>query len=138
MSPLQVHDDRHFPRLYVRAEAAHAGYAAAWIADMDALLRDGGRFAVIHPVEQAPEDREDFKARGTRLKHNKARLAELCAGMLRIGPDAARREQLQPLMEGAQRACGVPQRFASDPAQAEALARGMLAAPHRNGGIDAG
>ncbi|UHC17022.1 hypothetical protein LRS73_03660 [Methylobacterium currus] len=89
-----IHDMSCFPLVRARPEAVRPGYAAAWIAEMDALLAQGQDFVLLF-TERRPEERhEDRKRRGLWLKHNKDALARSCLSLIVVEPDAVARVAL--------------------------------------------
>ncbi|WP_246172988.1 GntR family transcriptional regulator [Nitrospirillum amazonense] len=125
--PLTIHDLTDFPLVRLRPAAAVPGYAAAWCGEMHGLLATEKQFVLIYPPAAQQEDHEDRKLRGLWLKQNKEALAALCLGLIIVEPDSNRRIALEAQMAGTARAFGTPQATVESVAEAEALARRLLA-----------
>jgi hypothetical protein len=114
----EVHDISAFPLIRFRSEQAGTGYALQWQHEMEALLAHGAPFAILYAGARGEEAQEDRKRRAIWLKQNRTALARLCRGLASVEPDAARRQALQQMVEGAMRAFGVKQTVAATEAQA--------------------
>lgn len=125
--PLTIHDLTDFPVVRLQPDAAVRGYASTWCTEMDELLARGDRFVLIYPLATRQEDHEDRKLRGTWLKHNKEALAAACLALVIVEPDSDKRTALEAHMAGTMRAFGTPQAAVASIAEAEALARRLLA-----------
>ncbi|WP_263141602.1 hypothetical protein [Pseudomonas sp. RIT-PI-AD] len=122
-----VHDIQAFPLVRFRHEAAIPGYAPAWEADMQALMRHGEAFVVVFDGARRDEAHDDRKARGLWLKRNKAALGQVCRGLLVIEADAGHRETRRAAMQGAIKAFGIRQEMAGSWPEAQDIARRWLA-----------
>jgi hypothetical protein len=122
-----IHDLTDFPRVRLRPDATLRGYAPAWCAEMLELLSRRKHFVLIYPPATQQEDHEDRKLRGLWLKQNKEPLAAVCLGLIIIEPDPNRRAALEVQMAGTVRAFGTPQAAVASMAEADELARRLLA-----------
>lgn len=128
MTSTTIHDLSGFPLVHLRPEAAQPGYGAAWCNEMTALLDRGTPFVLIYPAGgRAEEGHEDRKQRGLWMKQNRATLAERCAGLIVVEPDAVRRAALEAQFPGTTRAFGVAQMAVPSMTEAEAAGRRILA-----------
>lgn len=119
-----LHDTSGFPLVRFHNERASAGYARQWQHEMEALLAHGAPFAILTVAPHGEEAQDDRKLRAIWLKQNRQALAHLCLGLASVEPDAARREALRQMAEGATRAFGVQQFVMASQAEAiEALSR---------------
>ncbi len=89
-----IHDVSSFPLVRARPEAVRPGYAAAWIAEMDALLAQGQDFVLLFTDGRPEETHEDRKCRGLWLKRHKDALARTCRSLIVVEPDAGARVAL--------------------------------------------
>ncbi len=126
-----VHDVSDFPIVRFRREAIAPGYAAIWVAEMEALC-NGPVFALIFPAADLSEPHEDFKARGFWLKNNHERLSRRCCLLVMIEADAEKREMLEKSLVKRSKAFGIEQACVASTLEANALAYEALnhQAPH--------
>jgi len=119
----KLHDVSDFPIVRLCGRDLPPGYGPDWIAEMEALLARGQRFALVFPNSAENEPHDDQKMRVVWLKQNKSRLAELCAGIFGVEPNQAARllKRAQGLVVAP--AFGLTFRVAATQEQAEALAR---------------
>ncbi|AIT05374.1 hypothetical protein MC45_01965 [Sphingomonas taxi] len=129
-----LYDVRDYPIVRFVGEATE-GYATRWCAEMDRLLADGGRFVLIYPPRRQEEAHADRVARGQWLKHNKTALAERCLAVIAIEPDAARRAEMEAMYPNLVKAFGTPQAVRATAAEAERLARHLLAGGGLSDGV---
>lgn len=119
----KIHDISRFPLCVFDQEAARAGYAPQWEAEMLALLRHGQPFSVAYVELRADESTEDRRHRAVWLKQNKERLARYCKALISVEPDAGRREQAAQHGEVAVKAFGIPHEAVATLDEAVALTR---------------
>lgn len=124
-----VHDVTRFPAVVVRPSAIEPGYAAQWVAEMEALLRHGATFSVLYLETPAEEPHEDFKRRGIWLKAHCDALARVCAALVVIEPDPRRREAAAQRGKGATKAFGIAHYAVASLGEALAIAFGHAARP---------
>lgn len=127
MTAFALHDMSAFPVVRLSGRALPAGYAAQWTAEMDALVARGQPFALLLLDSAENETHEDQKQRVLWLKANKGPFAAVCRGVIGVEPDRAQR--LLKRAQGAMVALafGLTFRVVASPAEAEALARRLLA-----------
>ncbi|NYD92319.1 GntR family transcriptional regulator [Sphingomonas melonis] len=133
-SPFTLHDISDYPLVRFVGEAAE-GYAQRWCAEMAQLLARDTRFVLIYPPRRHEEAHADRVARGQWLKHNKEALAARCLAVIVIEPDAARRAEMEAIYPNLVKAFGTPQATRATPAEAEALARHLLAGGGLSDGV---
>ncbi|CAO3438795.1 hypothetical protein [Azospirillum endophyticum] len=91
------------------------------------MIAQGDQFVLICPPATRQEDHEDRKLRGLWLKQNKETLAASCLALVIVEPDSGKRIAIEAQMAGTMRAFGTPQAAVASIAEAEALARRLLA-----------
>ncbi|WP_238891406.1 hypothetical protein [Achromobacter insuavis] len=119
----RIHDIRRYPLCLFDPAQVHPGYAAQWETEMEALLAAGQPFTVAYVELDPAEPHEDRKQRGLWLKHNKARLGQLCKAQISVEPDAGRRAEADRQGQLAARAFGIPHEAVATLEEAVALTR---------------
>lgn len=122
-----LHDIGEFPLVRFIGSTMSAGYATQWCAEMDRLVGEGVPFVLIYPPGEREEVHEDRVTRGGWLKRNKGTLSSQCVALIVIEPDAERRAELEAMFPNLVKAFGTPQATRASPAEAESLARHLLA-----------
>ncbi|MGF6525455.1 hypothetical protein [Variovorax sp. PvP013] len=112
-----LHDVSRFPLVLAHGDVS-PGYAARWEREMEALVAHGEAFVLIQPRARAEEAHEDRKRRGIWLKHNKQALGACCKAVIGVEADDARRTALAARSALAEKAFGIPMRFAATLRQA--------------------
>lgn len=105
--------------------------AEARVAEFDALIARGERFVVIFHGPEMPKDSSRFlKAYKAWFNANKASQKHLCAGAVRVEPDAARRRSfmVKALAMMNKVFLPYPYKVAASEAEAQAQAKAWLAA----------
>lgn len=124
-----IHDITHFPVVRPRADAVRPGYGPDWVREMERLVSGPTPFVLLYLDPQPEEDHEDFKLRGIWMKVNKARLAARCKAMLRVEPDAGKRDAILKHAAGVEKAFGVPTEVAATVADAMVHAAALCGRP---------
>lgn len=123
----RLHDTTDFPVVRLSGRGLPAGYGPQWAAEMDALVARGTPFVLVFLDTVENEAHDDRKRRTVWLKKNRKALAATCRGMVSIEPNAATRMAKRAQGAALAVALGVRLKLAADRAEAEALARRLLA-----------
>jgi hypothetical protein len=127
LAEFQLHDTSDFPVVRLSGHGLPAGYGPQWAVEMDALLDQEQPFVLIFLDTVEDEAHEDQKLRTVWLKKNKKALAATCRGMVNIEPNKATRMVKRAQGAALAVAFGLTLKFAADRAEAESLARRLLA-----------
>jgi hypothetical protein len=122
-----LHDVSDFPLVRISGRGLPAGYATQWAAEMDRLLARGEPFALVFLDNTEHDSHDDQKLRTLWLKQNKTRLAKLCRGIVGIEPDRAKRLVKRAQGAALAMAFGLTMKIVATRAEAETVARRLLA-----------
>lgn len=121
------HDVSDFPVVRLSGRGLPDGHGTQWAAEMDSLLAKKQPFVLIFLDTLEKEEHDDKKVRAVWIKRNKKDLAALCRGFISIEPDKATRLLKRAQGVAMAAAFGLRLKFTADVAEAEALARRLLA-----------
>lgn len=128
MTPtLLIHDAVNFPMVRTRHNRSDPDYGTHWCSDMDRLTGLDQRFVLIEIETGEEESHTARKQRGAWMKFNKTALADRCLLRLIVQPDAEKRAAIEAMLPGVIRAFGVHQAVCASLAEAETMARQVLA-----------
>ena len=123
----KVHDISDFPIVRFNGANIYDGYGSAWCAEMDELVARRKPFVLIY-VAGGPEEALDDRAqRGVWLKTHKETLGGTLLALIHVEPELDKRAQLEAMLPKLVQAFGTPQSTRASHADAEALARHVLA-----------
>lgn len=86
-----LHNVSRFPLVILHGRGLPPGYGPHWARELEMLLGQERRFAMIFPDSVEDEDHEDQKLRALFLKKNKERLAARCLGIFGVEPNKSKR-----------------------------------------------
>lgn len=123
----KVHDTSDFPIVRFDGASIYNGYSSAWCAEMDELVACGKPFVLIYVAGGPEETLDDRAQRGVWLKTHKETLGGTLLALIHVEPDSDKRAQLEAMLPKLIQAFGTPQSTRATHADAEALARYVLA-----------
>ncbi|WP_238897680.1 GntR family transcriptional regulator [Achromobacter xylosoxidans] len=123
----KVHDTSDFPIVRFDGASIYDGYGSAWCAEMDELVARGKPFVLIYVAGGPEEAQDDRVKRGVWLKTHKETLGDTLLALIHVEPEPAKRAQLEAMLPKLVQAFGTPQAARATHADAEALARHVLA-----------
>lgn len=122
-----LHDVSTFPIVRLAKSIEGAGLSPQWCSEMERLFRGRQSFVLIYPSPSGEEAFEDRTARTLWMKANRERMKEHCLSVIIVEPDEQQRVDLEKVFPHLEHAFGAPQCAAASSAEAQAIARRLLA-----------